>query len=59
MPQDNPTGAHERRRRQIGGWLSLTSRQPAPVDRPGPVETASEAPEGRAEETDPFPRLKA
>jgi hypothetical protein len=59
MQRNDPAGAHERRMRQIGGWLSLTSRQPEPVDRPGPVETASEAPEGTAEETDPFPRLKA
>ena len=50
--------AHDRRLKQIGGWLSLTERLPAPVDRPGPLETESEAPEGLSEETDPFPQLR-
>jgi hypothetical protein len=51
--------SHDRRLRPIGGWLSLTQRMPEPVDRPGPVETASEALEGAAEEMNPFPRLRA
>jgi hypothetical protein len=48
----------EDRRLRVGGWLSLTDRLPTPVDRPGPLETESEAPEGLSEETDPFPRLR-
>jgi hypothetical protein len=57
MDGEYDLNAHDRRVLQIGGWLSLTGRLPMPVDRPGPVETGCEAPEGLCEETDPFPRF--
>ncbi len=59
MHGENDANAHQRRVRQIGGWLSLTGRMPQPVDRPGPLETASEALEGTSEELNPFPRVEA